>query len=507
MTINKASYINAANSAIELSEQGIRLGAVGSSPLAELVEASRDYRKEFGTDMPRILTNPAASVFSAASIDDRAQRTESITSNFSELSPQSALLEKYADDIAPFLRSHMSVARNVVRPLVTELSEKLAHYAQTQKPIDPASLFTIRKGSVPEFLKDESFMAGGLESYAGNRVDRSSSTTLLKNSLIENTDPGFLLSAIDQGADRINAMMAKWLSTKDVNFLRNVYLSNFTNVSLGEGYRVIDFYTSGPSSDMDAFTALDIAVIVYMLATRFMTDIQSTKGMSLAEYKTQMREVVDNSASIIWKCLRTIERQSEAKVMVTRVSVSERLVVVDRVLYEAWIADGGSPEVILGMMVSGNVVFAIPAIDEKREQNADAWRSYLSLSEVNGRQELRKRFLEYALSETILGLNDLTEVEKEFNLTSNTHTARAQVEIRKQIDHLAQHALENIDHFALHLIAKGRFYFTSSYLILNEMAEAAKVNPDINPREAALIASVAYLAEYMVSQIALTITS
>jgi hypothetical protein len=54
---------------------------------------------------------------------------------------------------------------------------------------------------------------------------------------------------------------------------------------------------------------------------------------------------------------------------------------------------------------------------------------------------------------------------------------------------------------ALHIICQCRFYYTEAEFILSEIEEIGKQNPGIDVREAALIATINYLVDYLCDQI------
>jgi len=495
--IKREVYLGAVPVANELKEKNIHVIAVDGSPLAELLDLSTSIVSVQTTDLPRVLANPSTrSDNQIFSDEQRAGEVESVTANFDGQSQHSLKVAALVDDIAPYVTSHISLARNTVVPIITDLSNKLQKFIETARPIDPSSLFKINKRSLPAILQDESFMGEGLENYASSQHGWVNFNLRLE--VVE--DENFYLSLMNLSNDRLNTLLGDWIRTLDKDFLKNVFSVNFGNNAITAG-SIVQYALGEPGATLDAYNAVDIALAVYIMGNRMMVDVQPTQGVPLTKYKSELRGVIDYAGTIIHKAMRTIKRQFESNVMVSRLVMSERSVTVNAALYTSWLESGGCPEAILGMVASGQVQYEVSAIEEKKEELCRYWENYVMLSQTNIREELRKRFAAYAESEVLQGLSELTEVEKEYVSTHSSHMAKVAENVKAELAHFSHRLMDDVPHLALHLIARARFYFTSSYLILNEMVEVSKANPDIEPREAALLAVIAYITEYMTTQV------
>lgn len=52
----------------------------------------------------------------------------------------------------------------------------------------------------------------------------------------------------------------------------------------------------------------------------------------------------------------------------------------------------------------------------------------------------------------------------------------------------------------MEIITRSRFYFTDAEMVLSYMEQAAAINPSIQPSEAALLAVIEYVADYLADQ-------
>lgn len=498
--INKAAYLNAVMSARELDAAGISLQARPTSVLGELMDLSVSFQTTKTTELPALLvSNKLNRNALLLSDEERADSVVWNTSNHEESSQHSLKLAALADDIAPFITQHISHARNTVKPLVVELADKLRAYVVTARPVDPVSMFEIEQRAIPGLLMDESFLSSGLEAYEGISFGNLSITLAVDVP----EDDSYYSSLVNLGNDRLNELVNAWLLGKGEDFIKRVFITNFTN-----SYNELDFkrqkysfFGENDLSGKNPYDVLDLSLAMYLICSRLFTDVVPAAGMSLSQYKAEVRVMIDVAGATIHRSLKAIQRQVQGQVLVSEAVISERKIVVNKALYQAWLQSGGSPEVLLGMLASGEVIYAVSAIESAKERLLRHWQNFVMLSQADVKAELRKRFLTYLEGEVLAGLVELTPLEQEYSKDHVNFRAQVGERLKAEIEHLSHRIMEDLDHTALHLIAKTRFYFTSAYSILSEMDNVSKENADIDPREAGLLSVIKYLAEYFEAQI------
>lgn len=493
--INRNSYLNAIPLAQEVDMKGLRLQARPSSVLGELVDLSTSFTTEQrSTVLPSVLANrPAGSMNWKA--EDRALWVESMSSGLDGESQHTLKMRALVDDIAPYITNHISFARNVVAPRVTELAEKLQHYLTAAKPIDPVSLFEIESRDIPDLLKDESFMSGELLAYRDVTEVKSPTQTFVFATLEGQTTQAF----VSLGSERLDELVGRWLMGLPKDYLDRVYQSYFVG-QLGEKY--YDYHlVYAHERTRNPYAILDLAIATYLIAKKLSVEVQSIPGVSLTQYKTELRNIIDLAGSKLWMALKSIARHIETGVMVEEAVVSAKRIVVNNAVYRPWLAEGNVPEVLLGMLASGQVNYSVRNINAVKDAMLKAWQGYVSLVQTDLRAEMKKRFTAYAEAEAIQGLAELSDLEKDYAQDHAGFKDEVVKRIKAEIADLGHRIMDNPNHTALHLVAKARFYFTSSYGILSEMEEAAKENPELDPREAALLSVVSYLADYFAEQV------
>ena len=218
--ISQDTYLNAVPMAQELEARGIRLKAAPSTVLSELIDLSVSPETIQSTMPKTLLGNPATQIDTmyTADVQYRANDVAWITGAGGEQTQHDLKIEALADDLAPFVRQHISFARNTVVPLITSFADKLTHFMQVARPLDPASLFEIVQRDIPAIVQDESFVAGGLENYTGKYMDWVQFPGMLELS----DDPAFYDNLMDVGNERQNALVKEWLNTLPEGYVRAI---------------------------------------------------------------------------------------------------------------------------------------------------------------------------------------------------------------------------------------------------------------------------------------------
>lgn len=488
--IKSTTYRNAVVVAKELSDKGLALDVAESSPLGVLLDLSASVNTVKTTDAPMILSNPRhVSENYTASVDARADAVEYSTANGDGASQHSMAIDALAEDISKHVTAHLSHARTVVIPLVVDMATKLEKFLRDAAPIDPSTNFNIIVCEVPELLLDEAFFADSLEKYEGVEVAEYIPQPLQIAPSITKDD-AFYTNLVRLGNDRLNGLVAKWLAAKNKDFIKNHFEVIFGNS-----------YPNKNATGKDLYSQLDGQLATFIIANRLFVEPISVEGTTTMEYKTTLRKTIDFAAFRILQILRAIKRQTETNILVTEAVLSTRRIVVHANLYAQYLANGGSPEALLGMLVSGKVIFNTNVIAESKDELVRYWQNYVMLSQTDVKAELQKRFVDYLRSEMAMSLNELTPSEKEFGVGVADFTRRIMEKVENEITHLGQRIRDDVYHTALHVVAKARFYYTSAYWILRDIAEAGEVDGNTDAREAALIASINYIADYLEQQI------
>lgn len=506
--IKAGSYKAALATAKELDSIGIRLKARPTTVLGDLVTLSSSFQAPPDTNLPMVVLKPGMKrIMGDKTADERATDVEWTTqSGYDNTSQHSLKIEALADDIAPFITSHLSHARNTVAPIVTDLTEKLFKFKESAQAIDPSTTFEIISCSVPAFLLDDSFVANGLENYNTSSVDYPYDTRVISNALADNLniswhDPVHIAEFLNVGNDRLNKMIFEWMATLPEGFMDKTFHGVFANYNDDKYPWDVKFMLPGaPGANVNMYHGLNVVTACYLIATSLMR-VTKNAGTDGEKIRMKAREVLDYAGGTINRYIRTITRQVSSNVLVNEIDTADRKAYVHEPVYSAWLEKGGRPETILGMIVSGTVYHDAQTIDEARDKLDRAWSGFVVLSQTDIRRDLQNRLIGYIKSEVLHGLNDLTDLEKEYANGDPNFRQKVAAKIDAEIKYLGHRITDDLAHTALHLVAKTRFFYTSAYSILSQMEEIAKHNPEIDPREAALLSTISYICEYFENQL------
>ena len=417
--------------------------------------------------------------------------------NGMDASQHSVTLNAFTEDLGKLVTTHISYAKNTVKPIVMQMAESILHYKETNVAKDATSSFNIEILNVPALLNDDSFL-GTIEPYKDKTVIEPD---LLLELAGKNKEE--IIQLMMLGHDRTNQLVLEWISSVeayDPNFLETVWFSFFTKANPPSG-NYLKFSSLG---SVNVYKRADIALALYLLGNKLFNEVQSDIEINLSVYKNITAQIRDFGGAMLANCIIKLALNNKTKILVVESFPRQFKVSVNGDVYREWLAAGGKPEVILGLIVSNETQCSVPAIDEKAASFESSWNSYCNFHkarEANMAIDYFKVFLNNTFS-SMYREQDQSEVDF---ITANPHyVANVKKLVDEQIECYKTNAIDDPYQVALDLIAKCRFGFTAAYSILSDINEAGKVNPNIDVREAALLATINYIADYLADQITLT---
>ena len=519
--LSNANIQNSLGVARLLKQSGLDFVPVAGSPLQELFEASN---ADISLGKPEE-TTAAMLISNGGELPNQAMKTEEsfieevayLTRGYSEETRHTLIMRNLADDVAPFITSHLSFARNTVVPLIKEAEEAFGRFLSLGAVAAPEASFMISKGVVPALALDESFVSNNLEHYNG---DGAFEKFYYEMQLKTPEDfAGFIASVKSLGSARLSGLLEKWLEKAPYKLLERVWFINFTREydtnaafekdidSAGNPIKQqIDWHTDyGFTTDTlrySAYDSLNTSLATFILASYALANPMETEGdVGTLEYKQKLEELITVSGIVVNRLIKRIKLQVESNVLVSSYNSIQKKIIVNGSIYEEWLQQGGVPEALLGFLVSNNKIMDARIALEQKQTGCRAWELYCGLAHNQAKTTLEQSFVSYIKSYMLSTLAELTDSEKEIGVSPAVHRERVISNVDKEIEHFSHRLMDDIPHLVLHLVARARFYYTSAYEILLTMHEVFKMNPEIDPREAAGIATQEYIAEYLAGQI------
>ena len=390
-----------------------------------------------------------------------------------------------SEEISKYVLAHISFAKNSVKPIVVEYAESLKAILANTPEITAESSVTIEMYELPAILQDETFVD------AFKYADGRTSLPPEKYLTFENRDHEALISLLMTGDSGYDKDILPWASKLDSRVLEGTWNSVFRG----------DVEANAITTNINF--SIDRNLVIYLIASHLEANVENTaEGVSLDQYNTSLRQLKDMAATDLWASLKTMALYMDNETVVLNMDQYKKSITLFKPTYDKFLTDGGSPEAILGLLVSDGVPAtkgsAILALAEKYAAKWETYRAYFNVTSSQNRMNAFKTAMEICFTQE---MNKAAEAAAEFSGAHSEYSSRAAEEFKKYVESLDYDDINSVDKVALDVVGKCIFYYTDSFCILKNIEEAYRVNPNISVREAATMATIAYVTDYVLDQI------
>lgn len=406
-------------------------------------------------------------------------------------SDHSLMLGSYVDQLAKAVSGHLAYAKGFVRPQVTQMASELRAIEQRIKASFQEVDVKMESRYLAEILKDDSF----LDSMR-NYNDRTPTKIEGRLDLGSRTNEE-VRTLMTTGHQRTDELIVTWLSRQPANFPIQVWNTYFNTDPNVERFSKMD------AGIFDVFQDADFTLGAYLIANRIKDEVQETNSVSLSVYKNLVNEVIDHVAPRLIGDLKQIYNLIKGGRIIVAVHQHSKTIVVNGELYDQWIASGGKPETILGMYASNDILYTASLIDSKADAFQRKWQSYTTMLHTRNSNSFHDRFKDEAFYAFESSLASEVQGEEELNQMNRNRMVDIAKCAAEYLKSLCAEDLNDIDCIALTLVAAIRFSHTSSFQLLGDIVAASKANPNIDVRDAALIATINYIGDWLADMITL----
>lgn len=395
------------------------------------------------------------------------------------------------DEIANSVNSHLSFAKNVVAPCIKEYAEKVIT-AMKNKPNSPESQFNIIKMELPAPLKD------------GMLVD-----DVLKNTDISNEYPDLIaLDAekfearldwvyriVQTGNSGTDASIGPWVMGLCPLLTRHV-LREYFKFDLDIGVDSDKEF----KPEHSVKDRIDEALLVYLVASGLFNKDPLQKNTTVNEYQSALAQYKYYSANILKYEIDTYEINTKEFVVAISCNKRTKTATVIASIYNDWLKNGGSVEAILGAICLNENRLTVGDLNNKKQKFEAEWVSYTSFyNSVNTNEYFR--FVKGMLVNYFYSLyGELTPLEKDYLSAMPNLKDKVFKDVEQYVETLSFNDLNDVYCVCKYIVAKIRFFFTSSFDILTEMEKVGKDNPKASAEDASLIAAAKYISRYISDQ-------
>lgn len=411
---------------------------------------------------------------------------EHITFNMDNPTQHDLSIQSFTDDLKQAVSSHIQFARNVVKPIVCDYAEKLNNKLQNTEIVPASDQFTISVYDEPEPFSDVVFEES-VSHYRDMRVVNPELTLTVKG--FEDNE---LLEYILTGDAEVDKNITAW-------WLRvQPYKSPAT---------IIDMFTPNQVlSSLSLTDKLDYVLLAYLVSNALYNKQDRIDGeeQGLNSSRSICAAYRDLYGSMLVRTIDQLRMYIKNSMLILEMNAGKKTVVVQGDVYRKWLEKGGSPETLFGLIVSNSNYRNAQQIQDNIEKLNREWQSYNLFwinSQTNRRLDVVKDIAKLTFREIMV---DLTAEEQEYVNSHSDYMTRVNQRLDVIVDNLKLSDVNDVNHLAMKLVCNCRFYYTDAESILSEIEEIAKQNPDIDVMEAAMIATIHYLVDYMCDQLYLT---
>lgn len=394
------------------------------------------------------------------------------------------------DDLKNVVLGHISIAKNDVKPIVTQFAKGVQEFLEKYKVVDPNCSLEILCLDVSPILQEQSLL-NDLKKYKGRSIEVPKNFIRFSPKTEEELIPMIMVG--DKDMDRSTL---EWLSNKPEGFL----------VAIWNNYFVMsEKYVFDNLKNEDIFSKADISLVIYLLSLNLFNNPDSSlKDISLRNYESSIADIRSFAGSVLINSINMIEMSNNSDTLVIENNYYKKCIKVNGYVYRKWLSEGGDNTVLLGLLISKVNIKNLNLLTESSEKLKNQWNQYCSLYKINENDKLLERFKSYLTNAFIFSLANKSNIELEY-ISKNSSCIETMKKLSEEvIESIKLPDLTDPYKISLDLIGKCRFFYTSSYEILREINEAGIINPDLQPRDAATISVINYILDFFIEQMSIS---
>lgn len=463
-------HISALNAAYPLAEvlagKGYALRAMDQTPLAVLINHS----------LSTVNVVESAQGLDAAPDFPTALIQGSQSTNPLNECPHDLAMEEAVKMVTQAVSFNVDLARNTVVPIVKTVFEETRAY------MDQNAVSTLSPLSVLPFYYRPIWDSPILHELVSRYAEMPLTDMAL--SALGLARPADFTEAALTGAGRFDEEIAAWIQSLDPAYVGQTWDSVF-------GASPVP--TLGPLVSVP-YMGADRALLVFLFARRLLSDVPEGVNMDRTAWSAYISTIVAQSGRAVMRVYekRDLDRKFNNLIISSpRGSQANGSVEVVGDVYDSWLRAGGTPEVLFGAALAGGADRGYAVLLERAAEHRRTWERTYSLLQSRVGFERFNGFVEgmrQALSKAINALPD-----EQLIVDRGIVHQRLQV----HMECLQQRDLEQMYHACRRLVCRVMYPHTDAEGVLEAIDASKAAHPQLNMREAALLAIVDYVAVWL----------
>lgn len=392
-------------------------------------------------------------------------------------------------EIAAKLNEHLSFCRNIIIPKVEELATRVEKELAST---NTSSLlrFKVVAEKLPEAMQDTDAV-DGVSRWAAESLDTAPLS--LKVHMGEYTEDE-LLGFIATGNARVDAKI-RGLVESNPGTLQRIYdglfrRQTFNNVQQLFG-GVIAFKGLSPE-DSDSYAAL----IAYLLAQHFVHHTDDKANANYTEYLDYITGIRGQAALKIKSISTRFNSTVDNGILITR--IDDKTIFVNGDVYKTYLDEGGVVDAVLANALLDTPYRRKSEIVEHQEELVKRWQQHAmvvsntdSLVVINHAKRIYVEEWRKMIQEELATQGE----NANFDINGILEVARTVV---NQLP--GKILTDDIYTAALYVISRSRYLETDCEQTISSIQEVSEKHPGIEPKEAALLAAISYVCDWVANQ-------
>ncbi len=268
----------------------------------------------------------------------------------------------------------IAFARNVVNPAIKAIHETVATAANEVSNIS-------RLGILP-FYYDELFDLPVWSAMIAKHDEIPVSSVRVDVTAFPlGLDPAWLLETIKTGSTKIDERIQAIISTQADDYLNSIYAALFANDNDANA-RLSLLSRTGGGEFTFASNRLNVphCAVAYLLAKGMFDNPPEGVKLSKADYELQVSSVLAQAGRRLCRAIETRKEDLRTKFLVISMpqpgwNYNGQNIVVNGDVYDKFLADGGTPEILIGNVQIAGDSF-LPGIVARAEEALRAYRKH-----------------------------------------------------------------------------------------------------------------------------------
>lgn len=390
---------------------------------------------------------------------------------------------------AQAVRAELYHAQNVVAPAVETLTAKIRESLEVH--VDKHLFnFDIQIEEISPVLKDGNMLAL-LEEHANNgRVLPTGAVFSFGERTVDE-----IKSWLGTGFKKTDEAIDLWVAGLSDDFFLDTWSRVFNNGHVGEG-----------GSLMTALGNTERATLVYLLARYLRDNPIEGSGLGLTDYTRHLNTLKNLAGEVLFHQLKRLNDSIEAGYLIKEVVSRKdgsgcRCIVVQGEVYRPWVEAGGDINTLYGLVLSRPddvlSIATIKQIEERAEEYQKAFLSHHNLA-VAAIEQKRGLLLRQIIAAEFQRWLDS---EYEGQVGKEGEAQRIFSHFREELSKMGDGRLVQLEDALLSLMCGAVWPDKHSYFVLSRMDYHCKANPSLTPREAASIAVIELVTDWVAGQI------